>query len=102
MTWNGNNYEDAIVISERLVRNQKFTSIHIEEFVCLVRDTKLGEEMTTCDIPNISEKRLKNLDASGIIRIGAEVEPGDILVTTKKLSLSILITMRLWMKLTLS
>jgi DNA-directed RNA polymerase subunit beta len=80
MTWNGSNYEDAIVLSERLVRNQKFTSIHIEEFVCLVRDTKLGEEMTTCDIPNISEKRLKNLDASGIIRIGAEVEPGDILV----------------------
>jgi DNA-directed RNA polymerase subunit beta len=80
MTWNGSNYEDAIVISERLVRNQKFTSVHIEEFVCLVRDTKLGEEMTTCDIPNISEKRLKNLDASGIVRIGAEVEPGDILV----------------------
>jgi DNA-directed RNA polymerase subunit beta len=80
MTWNGSNYEDAIVISERLVRNQKFTSIHIEEFVCLVRDTKLGEEMTTCDIPNVSEKRLKNLDASGIVRIGAEVEPGDILV----------------------
>ncbi len=80
MTWNGNNYEDAIIISERLVRAKKFTSIHIEEFVCLVRDTKLGAEITTCDIPNVGENRLKNLDATGIIRIGAEVEPGDILV----------------------
>lgn len=80
MTWNGNNYEDAIIISERLVRNQKFTSIHIEEFVCLVRETKLGPEQTTCDIPNVSENRLKDLDVTGVVRIGAEVEPGDILV----------------------
>ncbi len=80
MTWNGNNFEDAIILSERLVRNKKFTSIHIEEFVCLVRETKLGPENTTCDIPNVSENRLKDLDANGIIRMGAEVEPGDILV----------------------
>jgi DNA-directed RNA polymerase subunit beta len=80
MTWNGNNYEDAIVLSERLVRNSKFTSIHIEEFVCMVRETKLGPESTTCDIPNVGENRLKDLDVNGIIRIGAEVEPGDILV----------------------
>jgi DNA-directed RNA polymerase subunit beta len=80
MTWNGNNYEDAIIISERLVKDQKFTSIHIEEFVCLVRETKLGPEQTTCDIPNVSEARLKDLDVTGVVRIGAEVEPGDILV----------------------
>jgi DNA-directed RNA polymerase subunit beta len=80
MTWNGNNYEDAIILSERMVRNSKFTSIHIEEFVCMVRETKLGAESTTCDIPNVGENRLKDLDVNGIIRIGAEVEPGDILV----------------------
>lgn len=80
MTWNGNNYEDAIIMSERMVKNSKFTSIHIEEFVCLVRETKLGPESTTCDIPNVGENRLKDLDVNGIIRIGAEVEPGDILV----------------------
>jgi DNA-directed RNA polymerase subunit beta len=80
MTWRGHNYEDAIVISEKLVREQKFSSIHVEEFVCLVRDTKLGEEVTTVDIPNVGEARLRNLDADGIVRIGAEVFAGDILV----------------------
>jgi len=80
MTWNGNNFEDAIIMSERMVRGSKFTSIHIEEFVCMVRETKLGPESTTCDIPNVGENRLKDLDVNGIVRIGAEVEPGDILV----------------------
>lgn len=80
MTWNGNNYEDAIIFSEKLARQSKFTSIHIEEFVCMVRETKLGAESTTCDIPNVGENRLKDLDVNGIVRIGAEVEPGDILV----------------------
>ena len=80
MPWNGANYEDAIVISERLIDKSKFTSIHIEEFICSVRDTKLGEETTTHDIPNVSEYRLKNLDEEGIVRIGSEVEPGDILI----------------------
>jgi DNA-directed RNA polymerase subunit beta len=80
MTWNGNNYEDAIIMSEKLVRNSKFSSIHVEEFICMVRETKLGPESTTCDIPNVGENRLKDLDVNGIIRIGAEVEPGDILV----------------------
>jgi len=80
MSWNGANYEDAIILSERLVKNQKFTSIHVEEFVCNVRDTKLGPEVTTCDIPNVGEARLKDLDAEGVIRVGAEVMPGDILV----------------------
>ncbi len=80
MSWAGANYEDAIIISERLVKNAKFTSIHIEEFVTYVRDTKLGPELTTRDIPNVGEARLKNLDEEGIVRIGAEVRPGDILV----------------------
>jgi DNA-directed RNA polymerase subunit beta len=80
MSWNGSNYEDAIILSERLVKNSKFTSIHIEEFVVNVRDTKLGPEITTHDIPNVGENKLKNLDEDGIIRIGAEVRPGDILV----------------------
>jgi DNA-directed RNA polymerase subunit beta len=80
MSWNGANYEDAIILSERLVRESKFSSIHIEEFVCNVRDTKLGAEVTTHDIPNVGETKLKNLDEEGIIRIGAEVRPGDILV----------------------
>jgi DNA-directed RNA polymerase subunit beta len=80
MTWNGANYEDAIIISERLVKESKFTSIHIEELVCNVRDTKLGVEVTTHDIPNVGEAKLRNLDEDGIIRIGAEVRPGDILV----------------------
>ena len=80
MSWGGANYEDAIVISERLVKQSKFASLHIEEFVCDVRDTKLGPEVTTHDIPNVSEGKLKNLDEEGIIRIGAEVGPNDILV----------------------
>ena len=80
MSWGGANYEDAIIISERLVRNSKFTSIHIEEFSVNVRDTKLGPEITTHDIPNVGEGRLKNLDEDGVIRVGAEVYPNDILV----------------------
>jgi DNA-directed RNA polymerase subunit beta len=80
MSLGGSNYEDAIVISERLVRESKFTSIHMEEFECVVRDTKLGPEMTTHDIPNVGESKLKNLDEEGVIRIGAEVRSGDILV----------------------
>ncbi len=80
MSWSGANYEDAIIISERLIKNSKFTSIHIEEFVVYVRDTKLGPEVTTCDIPNVGEVKLRNLDEDGIIRMGAEVETGDILV----------------------
>ncbi|MEX2014183.1 MAG: DNA-directed RNA polymerase subunit beta, partial [Parcubacteria group bacterium] len=80
MSWSGANYEDAIIISERLVEKSKFTSIHIEEFTINVRDTKLGPEMTTCDIPNVGESKLKNLAEDGIIRVGAEVRSGDILV----------------------
>lgn len=80
LSWSGANYEDAIILSERLVKESKFTSIHIEEFVINVRDTKLGPEVTTCDIPNVSENKLRNLDEEGIIRVGAEVLPGDILV----------------------
>ncbi len=80
MAWNGSNYEDAIILSEKLVRESKFSSIHIEEFICNVRDTKLGPEITTHDIPNVGENKLKNLDEDGIIRIGAEIRPGDILV----------------------
>jgi DNA-directed RNA polymerase subunit beta len=80
MSWAGSNYEDAIVISERLVKQSKFTTIHMEEFVSYVRDTKLGPEVTTHDIPNVSEMKLRNLDEEGVIRIGAEVRPGDILV----------------------
>ena len=80
MSWSGSNYEDAIILSERLVRDSKFTSIHIEEFEVSVRDTKLGPEITTHDIPNVSEGKLKNLDEEGVVRIGAEVRPGDILV----------------------
>ena len=80
MSWSGSNYEDAIIISERLVKDSRFTSIHIEEFVVNVRDTKLGPEITTHDIPNVGEAKLKNLDEDGVVRIGAEVRPGDILV----------------------
>jgi DNA-directed RNA polymerase subunit beta len=80
MPWNGYNFEDSILISERLVREDYFTSIHIEEFECVARDTKLGPEEITRDIPNVGEEALKDLDESGIIRIGAEVGPGDILV----------------------
>lgn len=80
MSWSGANYEDAIILSERLVKNSIFTSVHIEEFEANVRDTKLGPEVTTHDIPNVGEGKLKNLDEDGIVRIGAEVGPGDILV----------------------
>jgi DNA-directed RNA polymerase subunit beta len=78
--WRGWNYEDAIVISERLVENDEFSSIHVESFNCDVRETKLGPEITTSDIPNVSEEKLKDLDEEGIIRVGAEVGPNDILV----------------------
>jgi DNA-directed RNA polymerase subunit beta len=78
--WSGANYEDAIIISERLAKDARFTSIHVEEFECIVRDTKLGPEVTTHDIPNVSEFKLRNLDEEGVVRIGAEVRPGDILV----------------------
>ncbi|NTV44477.1 MAG: DNA-directed RNA polymerase subunit beta [Candidatus Yonathbacteria bacterium] len=80
MLWDGANYEDAIIISERMVRQNKFANIKIEEFVAKVRETKLGPEVTTHDIPNVGEAKLKDLDEEGIIRIGAEVESGDILV----------------------
>ena len=80
LSWSGYNYEDAIIISERLVRDSKFSTIHIEEFECSVRDTKLGPEVTTPDIPNVSEAKLRNLDEEGVVRVGAEVRPGDILV----------------------
>ncbi len=80
MTWEGYNYEDAILISERLVRDDVFTSIHIEGYECEARDTKLGPEEITRDIPNVGEEPLKDLDERGIIRIGAEVRAGDILV----------------------
>ena len=80
MSWSGNNYEDAIILSQRIVKESKWSSIHIEEFVVNVRDTKLGPEVTTCDIPNVGEIKLKNLTEEGIVRIGAEVRPGDILV----------------------
>ncbi|WP_022852840.1 DNA-directed RNA polymerase subunit beta [Thermodesulfatator atlanticus] len=80
MPWRGYNFEDSIVISERLVRDDVFTSIHIEEFECVARETKLGREEITRDIPNVSEEALERLDASGIVKIGAYVKPGDILV----------------------
>ena len=80
MPWNGYNFEDSITISERIVRDDVFTSIHIEEFEVMARDTKLGPEEITRDIPNVGEEALKNLDEAGIVYIGAEVNPGDILV----------------------
>ncbi len=80
LAWDGYNYEDAIIISERIVHRDRFTSIHIENYTVDVRDTKLGPEAVTADIPNVAEEKLKNLDAEGIIRIGAEVAAGDILV----------------------
>jgi DNA-directed RNA polymerase subunit beta len=80
MPWNGYNYEDAIILSEALVYNDVFTSVHIEEFELEARDTKLGKEEITRDIPNVGEEALKDLDESGIVRIGADVAPGDILV----------------------
>ncbi|OJT26480.1 DNA-directed RNA polymerase subunit beta [Archangium sp. Cb G35] len=80
MPWQGYNFEDSILISERILKEDVFTSIHIEEFECIARDTKLGKEEITRDIPNVGEEALKDLDESGIIRIGAEVKPGDVLV----------------------
>ncbi len=80
LSWSGSNYEDAIIVSERLVKNSKFTSIYVEEFISTVRDTKLGPEITTRDIPNVGELKLKDLDEDGIVRIGAEVRENDILV----------------------
>jgi DNA-directed RNA polymerase subunit beta len=80
MPWGGYNFEDSILISERLVKEDYFTSVHIEEFECVARDTKLGPEEITRDIPNVGEEALRDLDESGMIRIGAEVRPGDILV----------------------
>jgi DNA-directed RNA polymerase subunit beta len=80
MPWGGYNFEDSILISERVVKEDHFTSVHIEEFECVARDTKLGPEEITRDIPNVGEEALKDLDESGIIRIGAEVHPGDILI----------------------
>ena len=80
LSWGGANFEDAIIISERLVRQDTFTSVHVEEFSIKVRDTKLGPEITTYDIPNVGEDKLKDLDEEGIVRVGAEVRAGDILV----------------------
>ena len=80
VSWRGANYEDAIILSERVVQDDRFTSIHIEDFSCDVRETKLGPEITTPDIPNVGEERLKDLDEEGVVRIGAEVGPNDILV----------------------
>ena len=80
MSWNGANYEDAIILSEKLVKDSKFTSIYVTEFVCNVRDTKLGPEITTRDIPNVGENKLKDLDEDGIVVVGAEVHENDILV----------------------
>jgi DNA-directed RNA polymerase subunit beta len=80
MPWKGYNFEDAIVISERVVREDIFTSIHVDEYSLEVRDTKLGAEELTNDIPNVSEEATKDLDENGMIRIGAEVKPGDILI----------------------
>ena len=80
MPWNGYNFEDSILISERIARDDVFTSIHIEEFELMARDTKLGQEEITRDIPNVGEEALRNLDEAGIVYIGAEVNPGDILV----------------------
>jgi DNA-directed RNA polymerase subunit beta len=80
MVWDGYNYEDAIIVSERVVQQDRFTSIHIEDYTIDVRETKLGPEVITADIPNVSEEKLKNLDSEGVIRIGAEAKSGDILV----------------------
>ena len=80
MPWNGYNFEDSILVSERVVKEDRFTSIHIQELTCIARDTKLGPEEITCDIPNVGEGALSKLDESGIVYIGAEVNAGDILV----------------------
>src|SRR4029078_7923906 len=80
LSWEGYNFEDAILVNERAVREDKFTSIHIEEFSVEIRETKLGREEITRDIPNVSEAALRNLDESGLVRVGTRVKPGDILV----------------------
>ena len=80
MPWNGYNFEDSILISERVVQEDRFTTIHIEELTCVARDTKLGPEDITADIPNVSEGLLSKLDESGVVYVGAEVQPNDILV----------------------
>ena len=80
MPWNGYNFEDSILISERVVKEDRFTSIHIQELTCVARDTKLGSEEITADIPNVGEGALGKLDEAGIVYVGAEVGPGDILV----------------------
>ena len=80
MPWNGYNFEDSILISERVVKEDRFTSIHIQELTCIARDTKLGSEDVTADIPNVGESALGRLDESGVVYIGAEVNAGDILV----------------------
>ena len=80
LSWSGSTYEDAIIVSERLVKRSKFTSVYVEEFTAVVRDTKLGPEITTRDIPNVGELKLKDLDEDGVVRIGAEVRENDILV----------------------
>ncbi|MFH1789938.1 MAG: DNA-directed RNA polymerase subunit beta [bacterium] len=80
MIWDGFNYEDAVIVSEKVVQDDRYTSIHIEDYTIDVRETKLGPEVVTSDIPNVSEEKLKNLDSEGIVRIGAEVKSGDILV----------------------
>ena len=80
MPWQGYNFEDSILLSERLIHEDYYTSIHIDEFECVARDTKLGKDEITRDIPNVGEEALKDLDEAGIIRIGAEVHAGDILV----------------------
>lgn len=80
MTWEGYNYEDAIIMSRRLVKDDVYTSVHIEEYESEARDTKLGPEEITREIPNVGEDALKDLDEMGIIRIGAEVQDGDLLV----------------------
>ena len=79
MPWRGYNFEDAILVSEKLIKEDYYTSIHIEEFEIEARDTKLGPEEITRDIPNVSESFLQDLDESGIIRLGAAVKPGDVL-----------------------
>jgi len=80
MVWDGYNYEDAVILNERLVQSDRYTSIHIEDYTVDIRETKLGPEVITSDIPNVSEEKLKNLDSEGVVRIGAEVKSGDILV----------------------
>ena len=80
MPWNGYNFEDSILLSERVVQEDRFTTIHIQELTCVARDTKLGPEEISADIPNVGEAALNKLDEAGIVYVGAEVGPGDILV----------------------